>query len=78
MEYAIVLSQSVTDGDWVEIASIDTLHHRTVHRHDGADHSTSYIPIRDINSQQDVQDSFKSSFTEIYNVYLELTKGLDA
>lgn len=73
VEYALVLSfrESVEDA-WVEIHSIDTQHRGCVHRHRDGDHNT-FEPIRTINSQQDVQETFADSYDEVYSVYLALT-----
>lgn len=73
VEYAIVLSFRESEDDaWVEIHSIDTKHHRCVHRHRDGDHST-FETILQIDSQADVQNTWSDSYDEVYSVYLELT-----
>ncbi|MFJ4166275.1 hypothetical protein ACIPY5_12025 [Microbacterium sp. NPDC089698] len=74
MAFAIVLSQCIGD-QWVEVVCIDTLHHGCVHRHDG-DHDAPFKSIRDVNSQQDVQESFHDAYDDVYNEYLR-ARGLD-
>lgn len=75
VEYAIVHSRLDSDRKWVEVTSIDTMHHGYVHRHNGSHDRTEPILIREISSQSDVQQSFKSSYDEVYDSYLESVKG---
>jgi hypothetical protein len=75
VEYAIIHSRKDSNGKWVEVTSIDTKFHGSVHRHDGPHATTPYKVLRPILTQEDVQESFKSSYDEVYNSYLESVKG---
>lgn len=72
--FAVVLTRLVGDRK-LEVVCIDTLHHGCVHRHDG-DHDSPHTVIREICTQQDVQESFHDAYDEVYNVYLR-AMGLD-
>lgn len=70
VDYAVVWTQLDEDGKYVEQVCIDCKH-GTVHRHDGVPHSKSpRYHIRTIYSQSDVQESFSTSFDEVYDAYL--------
>ncbi|WP_300265881.1 hypothetical protein [Microbacterium sp.] len=72
--YAIVLTRMIGDRK-LEIVCIDTMHHGSVHRHDG-DHDAPHTVIRTISSQEDVQESFDEAYDEVYNAYLKIM-GMD-
>ena len=72
--FAVVLSRKVGDRS-LEVVCIDTLNHGCVHRHDG-DHNAPFKVVRQISSQQDVQESFHDAYDEVYDEYLKIT-GLD-
>ncbi|RKE60448.1 hypothetical protein DEU36_2890 [Microbacterium sp. AG238] len=69
VDYAIVWTRCGSDGEYVEQVCIDC-RHGTVHRHDGYPHDENKKRvIRAIYSQEDVQESFRSSFDEVYDAY---------
>jgi hypothetical protein len=70
VDYAIIWTTRDGSGVWRERVCIDCKH-GTVHRHDGPHDASEPKFIRAILSQQDVQESFKSSFDEVYDAYLE-------
>ena len=74
VDYAIIHARKSTDGEWAETTCIDTKH-GTIHRHDGPHTESEARVIRPIQSQEDVQQSFKPSYDEVYDSYLESTKG---
>jgi len=76
MEYAITYSRMRDDGEYEEITCIDTQHHGSVHRHDDGDHKKAPKILRPIRSQEDVQESFKASYDEVFEIYLS-SKGED-
>jgi hypothetical protein len=75
VEYAIIHSRKDSEGNWVEMTCIDTMHHGSVHRHDGPHNLEEPKIIRAITTQADVQESFKPSYDEVYDSYLESKKG---
>jgi hypothetical protein len=76
VEYAVTHSRKDSEGNWVEVSSIDTMHHGYVHRHYGPDHSVQPTYLRAIRSQEDVQQSFEESYDAIYDSYLnEVSEG---
>jgi len=75
VEYAIIYSRKNFDDNYVEVMSIDTMHHGYVHRHDGRHGDSQPLLMRPITSQDDVQQSFKPSYDEVYDSYLEFKKG---
>jgi len=77
VEYAIIHSRKDSDGKWVEVMSIDTMHHGSVHRHNGSHNVRDMTIIRTIDSQLDVQESFETSYAEVYSSYVESAKGSD-
>ena len=72
--YAVVLTRMIGERK-LELVCIDTMHHGSVHRHDG-DHDAPHTVIRAIGSQEDVQESFDEAHDEVYNAYLKLM-GMD-
>ena len=70
VDYAIIHSTLAMSGEWAEIACIDCCH-SSVHRHSGRNNDKTPEIIREIHSQQDVQDSFHDSYDEVYDGYLE-------
>lgn len=76
VDYAITWWSMNPADEYEERVCIDCKH-GTVHRHDGTPHSKApRRVIRDINSQEDVQQSFNTSFDEVYDAYLASVEEL--
>lgn len=71
VSYAVIHVRLNNYDQWEEISCIDCCH-GTVHRHSGRNNGKQPEIIRPITSQTDVQQSFNSSFDEIYDNYERL------
>ena len=75
VDYAVILSRKVAEGEWSEIASIDC-RHGNVHFHEDGIHGTGTAKtLRPIFEQKDVQDSFGDSCDAIWERYSEYVGG---
>lgn len=70
--YAVVLAVGAEE---VEVFSIDTTNHGSVHSHEGPHDATSLTEIMPIFSQQDVDHSYWDSVARVFEHYDLLTSS---
>jgi hypothetical protein len=70
VSYAVIYTERDSSGNWQEIACIDCCNNN-VHRHDGPHGASDPVIIQPIYSQQNVQESFGTSYDAIHDTYTE-------
>lgn len=67
VEFAVMYCETQPDGQTAEILCIDSCNHGTVHRHVNGDHGSEPQVIREITTQDDVQDGYWEAVAEVYD-----------